>query len=83
MSRDKRKKFERACAFLRDLNNSHYAPPQLNKRGPYSMRNPTLRYIVKRGLAKLVRINWSRSRNGRYDLTRTKIETGFPWSRRP
>lgn len=81
MSSDKRKKFRRACELLREVNTSHYHGPWINGRGRFSLKNPTLRYILKRGMATLKRVKWSDSRNGLYDLRRTKIDTGVPWAR--
>lgn len=78
MSANKRKRFQRACELLREVNNGRYLPPSINGRGRWSLKNPTIRYIIARGMAKLVRRpkgNWNRT------ITNTKIDTGVPWAR--
>ena len=75
MSNDKRKKFRRACDFLYEVNNGAYPCPSLNGRGRWSLRNPVIRYVVKRGMAKIVRVQHGGS------ATRTYVDTGIRWAR--
>lgn len=75
MSADKRKRFQRACDLLREVNNGRYLPPTLSGHGRWSLRNPTIRYIVDRGMAKLKRVRGTFARN------HTVIDTGVPWAR--
>lgn len=77
MSADKRKRFRRACEYLRDINCGHYRPTPLSGR---CLRDPTVRYILRRGMAKVVRVYHAPSHAG-YSLRRTYIDTGYPWAR--
>lgn len=77
MSSDKRKRFLRACALLREVNCSRYLPPTLSGgKHKWGTRNATVRYIVDRGMATLKRVRGTYSRN------HTVLDTGVPWARR-
>jgi hypothetical protein len=79
MSADKRKRFHRACDLLRRLNGGHWHPGSVSGRGELSLKNPVVRYIVQRDMAKIVRVYHRPSFAG-YPLRRTYIDTGYPWA---
>jgi hypothetical protein len=77
MSSDKRRRFFRACALLREVNCGRYLPPTLSGgKHKWGMRNPTIRYVVERGMAQIKRVRGTCSRN------HTILDTGAPWARR-
>ena len=83
MSADKRKRFYRACELLREINTGVYIAPSLsNHRGRFGLKNPVIRYIVARGLAKIVRKPRYPGPPSAVPASRhTLLETGFPWAR--
>ena len=76
MSNNKRKRLARAYAYLREVNNGPFPVTSLSG---WHLRNPTLRFVLRRGLAKLKRISWD---YGSVRNKRTVLDTGVPWSRR-
>jgi hypothetical protein len=77
VSADKRKRWNRACARLREINCGDYSPAPLDAR---DARDPVIRYIVRKGMARIVRVAHGPAYGG-YTLRRTKLDTGFPWAR--
>lgn len=80
MSSDKRKRFHRACALLREVNCGAFAPARLSGgRHKWGTRNPVIRYIIERGMARVVRV--PAYRGHKITTRNTIIDTGVPWAR--
>ena len=82
MSKDKQKKLQRAYDLLREINCGRYTASTLTGRRHgdhwrFSMKHPIVKYILRRGLAKLARVHHENHGNA-FD---TKLDTGVPWAR--
>lgn len=79
MSADKQKRKWRAYDLLRGINNGFYRPPNLSasRRTFWSTRNPTIKYIVERGFATIVR----RRHRGFQRANSTELDTGVEWQK--
>ncbi|WBU27634.1 hypothetical protein OOZ54_13270 [Rhodopseudomonas palustris] len=57
MSSDKRKRFHRACALLREVNRISGDEGCVGQsgRGLFSTKNPVVRYCLERGMARMER----------------------------
>jgi hypothetical protein len=61
MSADKRKRFPRACALMREVNllTRDAGCIEQSGRGRFSTKNPVVRYCLDRGLARMERrLRW-------------------------
>lgn len=58
MSADKRKRFPRACALMREVNalTRDSGCIEQSGNGRFSPRNPVVRYCIERGMAKMARL---------------------------
>lgn len=86
MSADKRKKEARAMALLRDVQRQQIVGVEgavsHSGNGPYSPKNPTVRYIVERGLGLLKRVTYYSSRSRSNLLIASDQPQRLPTSRR-
>jgi hypothetical protein len=83
MSKDKRKRFQRACELLREANCAPWPQPTMRtltggSRAKWGTRNPTIRYILERGMARLGRIPKAGRRSEK--VFNTVLDTGVAWA---